>query len=241
MSLAYFPLFPTDFDADTGHLTFAEDGAYNRLLRLSWRCVEAKMPDDLDWICRKARATTPEDRALIEAVLAEFFTRKGGKVFSRRLHEEWVKANDAHAKRISAGSKGGRAKAMKTNDTDASNANAMLKQPEPEPEPYIEKKEIEPKGSPKKSDSVLVKDALTAVIEPDLADAFIAHRQKLKKPMTPYAAQLIAGKLRKAADPAACVQLSIVKGWQDVFPENVQAAGPKPAAAVADWWGGRDL
>lgn len=85
MSLAYFPLFPTDFDADTGHLTFAEDGAYNRLLRLSWRCVEAKMPDDLDWICRKARATTPEDRALIEAVLVEFFTRKGGWVWSPLL------------------------------------------------------------------------------------------------------------------------------------------------------------
>ena len=108
MSLAYFPMFPTDFDADTGHLTFAEDGAYNRLLRLAWRCPEAKMPNDLDWICRKVRAVSSEDRALIEAVLAEFFTRKGCKVFSARLHREWVEASAAHSKRVLAGKTGGK-------------------------------------------------------------------------------------------------------------------------------------
>jgi uncharacterized protein YdaU (DUF1376 family) len=135
MSLAYFPMFPTDFDADTGHLTFAEDGAYNRLLRLSWKCPDAKMPDDLDWICRKARAVTVEDRALVEGILAEFFTRRGGKVFSKRLAEEWSKAHEAHAKRISAGSAGGKAKAMKKQEVTPSNAKAMLKQPEPEPDP----------------------------------------------------------------------------------------------------------
>ncbi|MCP5097247.1 MAG: YdaU family protein, partial [Chloroflexi bacterium] len=36
MSLPYFPMYPTDFEADTSHLTLEEDGAYNRLLRLMW-------------------------------------------------------------------------------------------------------------------------------------------------------------------------------------------------------------
>jgi hypothetical protein len=85
MSLAYFPMYPTDFDAKTAHLTFAEDGAYSRLLRLSWGCPEAKMPDDLDWICRKARAVTDADRALIAAILSEFFTLKDGQWFSATL------------------------------------------------------------------------------------------------------------------------------------------------------------
>jgi uncharacterized protein YdaU (DUF1376 family) len=31
MSLPYFPMYPTDFEAKTSHLTLAEDGAYNRL------------------------------------------------------------------------------------------------------------------------------------------------------------------------------------------------------------------
>ena len=128
MTLAYFPMYPTDFDADTGHLSMAEDGAYNRLLRLSWRCPEAKMPDDLDWIFRKARAVADEDKALIRSVVEEFFTRKGGKIFSARLHKEWVQANKAHGKRVSAGKSGGRAKAMKTKETEASNAKAMPEQ-----------------------------------------------------------------------------------------------------------------
>lgn len=128
MTLAYFPLFPTDFDADTGHLSFAEDGAYNRLLRLSWRCPEAKMPDDLDWICRKARAVTAEDRALIEAILSEFFTREKGKVFQRRLVAEWVKANEAHSRRVAAGKEGGAAKSRKTKENTSSNAKAIPEQ-----------------------------------------------------------------------------------------------------------------
>lgn len=128
MSLAYFPMFPTDFDADTGHLSFAEDGCYNRLLRLAWRCPEAKMPDDLDWICRKARAVTAEDRALVEAILAEFFTRKSGKVFQNKLVKIWAEANAAHAKRVEAGRSGGHAKSLKTKSSQPSNAIEMPEQ-----------------------------------------------------------------------------------------------------------------
>lgn len=128
MSLAYFPLYPTDFDADTGHLTLAEDGAYNRLLRLSWKCPEAKMPDDLDWICRRARAVTAEDRATIEAILSEFFTRKGGKIFSAKLNKIWKQTNDAHQRRVDAGKSGGRAKAMKKQEKTPSNANELPEQ-----------------------------------------------------------------------------------------------------------------
>lgn len=141
MSLPYFPMFPADFDADTGHLTLAEDGAYNRLLRLQWRAPGCKMPADMDWIFRKAKAVTEADQAVIASIIAEFFTRKGGKIFQARLVKEWVKSDAAHSKRVSAGSRGGFAKALKTKETAPSNAKAMLWQPEPEPEPKEEKKE----------------------------------------------------------------------------------------------------
>lgn len=141
-------MFPTDFDADTGHLTFAEDGAYNRLLRLSWKCAGAKMPDDMDWIHRRARAVSVEEKALVASVISEFFTRSGGKIFSARLAKEWQKSSLAHSKRVLSGSAGGKAKALKLKEVLPSNAIAMLYQPEPEPEPDI--KEIEPIGSIKK-------------------------------------------------------------------------------------------
>lgn len=141
MSLPYFPMFPADFDADTGHLTLAEDGAYNRLLRLQWRAPGCKLPADMEWIFRKAKAVSEADRAVIMSIIAEFFTTKGGKIFSARLLKEWVKSDVAHSKRVLAGKKGGDAKALKSKENTPSNAKAMLKQPEPEPEPKEEKKE----------------------------------------------------------------------------------------------------
>lgn len=136
MSLPYFPMFPADFDADTGHLTLAEDGAYNRLLRLQWRAPGCKLPGDMEWVFRKAKAATDEDRKVVETIIAEFFTRKGGKIYNARLLKEYVKSDVAHSKRVAAGSKGGSAKQLKTNKQASSNAVALHKQPEPEPEPY---------------------------------------------------------------------------------------------------------
>jgi uncharacterized protein YdaU (DUF1376 family) len=104
MSLPYFPMFPSDFDADTGHLSLAEDGAYNRLLRLQWRCPGCKMPGDMEWIFRKAKAVTAADQAVIASIIAEFFTRKAGRIFQARLHKEWVKSDVAHAVLVSVDS-----------------------------------------------------------------------------------------------------------------------------------------
>lgn len=134
MSIPYFPMYPDDFEADTAHLSLAEDGAYNRLLRLQWRSPGCKLPADLPWIMRKMRANTEADREVVKVVLSEFFTRKGNRIFNDRLLKEWVKAVDAHERRISAGSKGGSAKAAKTKEKVPSNALALAKQPEPEPD-----------------------------------------------------------------------------------------------------------
>jgi uncharacterized protein YdaU (DUF1376 family) len=133
VSIPYFPLFPDDFEADTAHLTLAEDGAYNRLLRLCWRTPGCTLPADDAWIMRRMRAGSDADKAVVRCVLAEFFRTEKGRIFSQRLLDEWHKAHAAHAKRVNAGSQGGKAKALKTKETASSNARAMPKQPEPEP------------------------------------------------------------------------------------------------------------
>jgi uncharacterized protein YdaU (DUF1376 family) len=137
MSLAYFPLYPDDFEADTAHLSLAEDGAFNRLLRLCWRTPGCSVPADRAWVYRRLRAHTEADQAIIETILTEFFREADGRLSNARLTKEWLAANEAHTRRKSAGAKGGKAKALKTNETALSNATAMLKQPEPEPEPEV--------------------------------------------------------------------------------------------------------
>ena len=139
MSLPYFPMYPTDFEAKTSHLTIAEDGAYNRLLRICWMTPGCTMPTDEAWIMRRVRAHTDEDKATVLSVLAEFFTIDGGRYSNAKLMRVWLSSNEAHKKRKTAGSKGGKAKALLTNNKTPSNAKAMLKQPEPEPEPIKNK------------------------------------------------------------------------------------------------------
>jgi uncharacterized protein YdaU (DUF1376 family) len=144
MSLPYFPMFPKDFEAKTSHLSLLEDGAYNRLLRLCWMTPGCSLPDDEAWIMRRARAHTPEDQDAVRAVLAEFFTVSKGRYSNAKLTEVFDEANEAHEKRVRAGSLGGKAKSLKTSGSPSSNATAKPKQPEPEPEP--KKNPHTPKG-----------------------------------------------------------------------------------------------
>jgi len=138
MSLSYFPLYADDFEADTAHLTLAEDGAYNRLLRLCWRTPGCSIPAEKGWIYRRLRCLTDEDRAVVDAVLDEFFIENKGRLSNARLSKEWLAANEAHEKRKKAGAKGGKAKPLTKKEKGSSNAKAKPKQPEPEPEPDIE-------------------------------------------------------------------------------------------------------
>ena len=135
MSLAYFPMYADDFEADTAHLTLAEDGAYNRILRLCWRTPGCSIPSDRAWIYRRLRASSDEDKLVVDTVLDEFFTEDDGRFSNARLTREFIDAKNAHEKRKAAGAKGGKSKRLKTNNKTPSNAIAKPKQPEPEPEP----------------------------------------------------------------------------------------------------------
>lgn len=129
-------MYPTDFEADTSHLTLAEDGAYNRLLRLMWMTPACSLPDDDKWIMRRMRVSQEEFESVVLVVIGEFFDRSKGRVSNARLAKEFIKTHEAHSKRVLAGSKGGKAKSLKSKDSTSSKAKAMPKQPEPEPEPY---------------------------------------------------------------------------------------------------------
>jgi len=126
VSLAYFPLYADKYEADTAHLSMLEDGAYNRLLRLCWRSPGCKLPNDLPWIFRQCRATTDADRAAVEAVLSEYFSKGRGKIWSDKLLKVHVQVSVMQTAKSEGGKKGAAAKALKNNKTDASIAKADL-------------------------------------------------------------------------------------------------------------------
>lgn len=140
MSLPYFPMYPTDFEADTSHLTLEEDGAYNRLLRLMWMTPGCSLPDDDSWVMRRMRVDQETFYRVIKPLIAEFFRKDKGRLFSPRLMREFNDLSETREKRSIAGKKGGHAsKPMKTNETMPSRAKAGPKHARgiPEPEPDI--------------------------------------------------------------------------------------------------------
>jgi uncharacterized protein YdaU (DUF1376 family) len=121
MSLPYFRMYPTDYEAKTAHLSMIEDGAYSRLLRLCWSQPDCSLPDDDEWIMRRMRARTDEEREAVKTVLTEYFSREKQRVFNKRLSEEHAHANERHRTASENGKKGGRpANAMKEKEKDQS-------------------------------------------------------------------------------------------------------------------------
>lgn len=80
--------------------------------------------------------------------------------------------------------------------------------------------------SEKKTDEVLT--TLLELLPEETARDWIAHRRALKKALTPQGARLLIGKLREAEDPVACVEASIMNGWQGVFPRRNPPANERP-------------
>ncbi len=224
MSLPYFPMYPTDFEAKTSHLTMAEDGAYNRLLRLMWMTPGCSLPDNDAWIKRRMRCTDEEFEAVVLVVIDEFLTRSNGRLSSAKLTREFIKSNAAHKKRVNAGAKGGKAKALKTNTTRPSKAKAKPKQPEPEPEPY------------KKEDS---KESLSSVHSTDeISECVQVYNAKAEISGWPKVQTL--SKPRRSALNARLKECGGIDGWSHALEmaaasEFLTGQTSKPFFASFDW------
>lgn len=83
-----------DYDAATAHLSWLEDLAYTRLMRLYYR-TEKPVPADLAQVCRLVRASNAGERKAVSAVLHEFFDLRSDGWHQKRCDEELEKM---HAK-----------------------------------------------------------------------------------------------------------------------------------------------
>ncbi len=90
--LPYMKFWVGDYEADTGHLTLGEDGAYNRLLRLCWRTSTCSLPADHAWLKRHLRATDEEFERFVLPVIAEFWDEENHRISQKRQRREWENA-----------------------------------------------------------------------------------------------------------------------------------------------------
>lgn len=85
-----------DYAAATAHLTFTEDAAFTRLLRIYYR-DERPLPVEVRAVQRLAGARMPEELEAVETVLREFFTLTDDGWHNKRCDEEIAKAQEQAA------------------------------------------------------------------------------------------------------------------------------------------------
>lgn len=203
LTQAWYPFYWSDYSGKTMHLTQGQHGAFMLLMRWIYT-TEKPIPHKQRFSI--ARAVLEHEQSNVDEVLSEFFTKDGEFWHNDRCIEVIASANAKHEKRVNAGKKGGKAKAVNA----SSNATAMLYQPESQPEPYKLDTNVSntptPKGLP---------DWLPV---PDWRD----FCQMRGTRFTARAKQLVIGKLEKLKqegyDPAAVLQQSLERGWSGVFP-----------------------
>lgn len=90
----FFRFHIGDYAAATAHLTFVEDAAFMRLLRIYYR-DEKPLPADLKAVQRLAGARSKEERDAVATVLEEFFELRDTGWHNKRCDEEIAAAQDA--------------------------------------------------------------------------------------------------------------------------------------------------
>ena len=112
--LPFFPLYTSDFVADTQDLTNEEIGAYFRILMYSWGKGKFKL-DRIKWICQ-------DDE--IWSALKQYFTEEKGLWFNPRMERERQKALDRYDKMSERGKAGADARWNPTSNA-SSNATSI--------------------------------------------------------------------------------------------------------------------
>lgn len=87
IQMNYYDHHIGDYDADTSHLSWMEDMAYTRLLRLYYR-REKPITPDLVQACRLVRARSGQQKAAVAQVLREFFVLQSDGWHQSRCDQE---------------------------------------------------------------------------------------------------------------------------------------------------------
>lgn len=147
MSLPYMPLYVGDYLKDTRDLTAEQHGAYLLLLMDMWNRNGA-LPNNAKVLAR-ITGISPKRWPSVWSAIGSMFIDDGDFLSHKRVDLELQKADQISQKRKLAGSAGGRAKALKTQEPDVAIAKQVpSKSPsrsEPQPEP--EKKDDDANAS----------------------------------------------------------------------------------------------
>jgi uncharacterized protein YdaU (DUF1376 family) len=222
----YIRWFYGDYLRDTIHLTWDEDLVYRRLLD-AYYASDGSLPVDLEKLYAIVRADTAAKRKAVLKVVQEFFKRQNGKLSQKRADKEMREWRRVRRERITAAKQRWIQKSKRPRNLHTTcNASAfhVVSSPPPPPPPPIgsclnsslsQDQEIKPLDH-------IRANAVLCPVPVELWLKFVAHRKKLRRPLTEHARDLTWAKLQnlqqKGDDPVDVVNQSIEHGWIGVFP-----------------------
>lgn len=101
MTVPYLPLYVSDYQADTSHLTTIEHGAYLLLIMNYWQRAQP-LPNDDRKLARIA-GLGPREWKRVRETLSEFFQVDCSNWFHSRLESELLKLRDKSLKKRNGG------------------------------------------------------------------------------------------------------------------------------------------
>lgn len=137
----FYKRYVGDIQRDTGHLSLAEFGAYDRLLD-HYYATEHALPSDLDACCRISRAMSKDERKAVISILNQYFKLTDKGYEQKRAEKEITEAQPAMVSARLNGIKGGRPRKDKNitqekpNGFSNKNPSETQLETSPEPEPY---------------------------------------------------------------------------------------------------------
>ena len=215
-----FQFYPNDWLSSTHIMlmTPAEEGAYIRLLAISWNNENCDLPDDDEQLAVLSRLGEGWFNGG-STKIRKCFKAKGNRLYNERLLEERKKQQEWREKSRQGGIKSGKSRNNKdlTKEGSLKGGSQMVgtkREPNGNSSSSFSSSSSNTKKKTTKVAFVLPED-----ISPEVWDAFVEHRKILKKPLTDHAKKLLIQKLEKIGqDKNAVLNQAIEKGWQSVFP-----------------------
>lgn len=109
--MPWFPLYVTDFDSDTAHMSAEEVGAYVRLLNFAW--LNRGIPDDVVRLAGISRVPLGRFKKTVWPTLKAHWRPRGEALVNKRQEKVRADARATHKRRVESGRRGGLAKAAR--------------------------------------------------------------------------------------------------------------------------------
>lgn len=138
-----------------------------------------------------------------------------GRIQDLRASYELATRQAQRSKRVASGQLGGIASGQSRKNKALAEAGASP------PSNQIRREEKRENNKGAKAPSV--GDELSKVLDAEHVAAVTEHRKKLRAPLSPHAAKLLAGKFAKCPDPNAAADEMIARGWRGFEPDWLQS------------------